>query len=203
METRELRPNSPGYVSTESLLLFPILAPLPVPCCLHLDTLGMGLWIPPMCHSNATVANHVPLVVRYVPCFGATLFYTSKQTMVSVSFSRKQINSEESRQSPKNVTTDRANMALLRPSHAHDPKPRWMSQTSTPQVEDGGATITFPRLPITTCIPCPHLMIATETFRIHFLFGRLLLGTTSLPLNCIRRRRNKSEHVCHLLAVHF
>ena len=28
-----------------------------------------------MCNRNATIANHVPLVVRYVPCFGATLFY--------------------------------------------------------------------------------------------------------------------------------
>ena len=34
----------------------------------------------------------------YVPCFGATLFYTSKQSMVPVSFSRNRINSEESRQ---------------------------------------------------------------------------------------------------------
>ena len=103
------------------MLLVPILAPLPIPCCLHPNTLGMGLWIAPKYNSNATTANHVPLVLRCVPCFGATLFYTCKQSMVPVSFSRNRKNSKESRQSPKNITTDWAYMAFLHPSHAHDP----------------------------------------------------------------------------------
>ena len=33
-----------------------------------------------------------------------------------------------------------------------------------------GATITFHWPPITTCILCPHFMIATETFGMHVFF---------------------------------